>query len=89
MSSSDIKTTPMLEKSITEHYMTLPQPDDKIQVMYVWIDGSGENLRCKTRTSDFVPKKAEGLLTINNLSLCVHDEWSLYTLLSCRLLEDD
>ncbi|KAA3677986.1 glutamine synthetase [Paragonimus westermani] len=47
---SPVKLTSTDGKTLLARYYELPQPEDKIQLMYVWIDGSGENLRCKTMT---------------------------------------
>ncbi|CAF2469803.1 unnamed protein product [Rotaria sp. Silwood2] len=32
-------------KAILSRYLALPQPDNKVMTTYIWIDGSGENLR--------------------------------------------
>jgi glutamine synthetase len=50
---------PRLNKEITKKFYDLPQPDDVVQVMYIWIDGTGEYTRCKTKTMDLEPKKPE------------------------------
>jgi len=46
------------DKGVLHHYMELPQ-GARVQVMYIWIDGSGENVRAKTKTMEFEPKKPE------------------------------
>ncbi|XP_050739427.1 glutamine synthetase [Eriocheir sinensis] len=48
-------------KTVLDRYMRLPIPDNKCQAMYVWVDGTGEHLRSKTRTLHFIPKKPEEL----------------------------
>ncbi len=35
------------DKAILRRYLELPQPENKILATYIWIDGTGENLRGK------------------------------------------
>jgi hypothetical protein len=44
------------DKAVLQRYLNIPQPEDKFLATYIWIDGSGENLRSKTMTVGFEPK---------------------------------
>lgn len=47
-------------KAVLDRYMRLPLPDDKVMATYIWIDGTGEYVRAKTKTIDFIPKHPSG-----------------------------
>ena len=63
-----METPGFVHKDILHHYLTLDQPKDTIQYMYVWIDGTGEHLRAKSRTLNFEAKGPKG-----NSLFCLFD----------------
>ncbi|CAH0749673.1 unnamed protein product [Diatraea saccharalis] len=61
-SESKMNSTPVaLNKASMRKYEDLEVPCDAILASYVWVDGSGINLRSKDRTFDFVPKTHKDL----------------------------
>ncbi|KAH7936472.1 hypothetical protein HPB49_000003 [Dermacentor silvarum] len=45
--------------AVLQRYLDLEQPDDAVFCTYVFVDGTLEKTRAKTRTLDFEPKRAE------------------------------
>lgn len=60
-----------INKTLLDKYLSLPLPDNKIQATYIWIDGTGEGIRCKDRTIEFFPKSPKGKMCVSFLNICV------------------
>lgn len=58
---ASVSYSSLLNKAVRQQYMNLPQ-GSKCQVTYIWIDGTGEGLRNKTRTLDSEPLDINGKL---------------------------
>jgi len=58
-------------KTVLAKYLELPQ-GSRVQALYIWIDGTGEGLRSKTKTLESVPK------TVADLPIWNYDGSSCY-----------
>uniref|UniRef100_A0A1A9WZX8 Glutamine synthetase n=1 Tax=Glossina brevipalpis TaxID=37001 RepID=A0A1A9WZX8_9MUSC len=50
-----------LDKTILDRYRKLETPVDRYQATYLWIDGTGENVRLKDRVLEKIPSSAADL----------------------------
>ncbi|MED6278586.1 hypothetical protein CHARACLAT_025476 [Characodon lateralis] len=57
---ASVSTSARLNKAVRQQFMSLPQ-GEKCQVTYIWVDGTGEGLRNKTRTLDAEPTSVEDI----------------------------
>ena len=55
-----VPSSPPDRKALLHKYLSLPIEDGKFTATYVWIDGSGEQVRCKTMTLEEEPKSVMG-----------------------------
>ncbi|XP_078142460.1 glutamine synthetase-like isoform X1 [Centroberyx gerrardi] len=57
---ASVSVSSRLNKGLRQHYLSLPQGDE-CQVTYIWIDGTGEGLRNKTRTLEREPQTIDDI----------------------------
>ncbi|XP_031625061.1 glutamine synthetase 2 cytoplasmic isoform X2 [Contarinia nasturtii] len=57
----DSSPNALINKKVLDRYLNLELPENLIQATYIWIDGTGQNVRAKDRTLDFVPKSVKEL----------------------------
>lgn len=53
------RVSAVLDKDVFARFYDLPIPQNKAMVQYIWIDGTGEHLRAKTKVMDKEPERPE------------------------------
>merc|ERR1711970_1327996 len=67
----EIYNPTMADKTVLTRYLALEQ-GTRVQALYIWIDGTGEGLRSKTKTLDSVPN------SVSDLPIWNYDSSSTY-----------